>query len=166
MDQTFDPQTELSAADEHTAQLTKVEQQAAEYLDGWKRAKADYLNLRRQSEKEKLEMVQFAQAAAVLQFLPIYTHMKLSLKHIPEDQENQEWVKGVRHIQKQFEDVLKGMGLEPIPTIGQLFDPNKHFAVHKVKHEGAAPGIILEELKPGWMMDDKIIEPAQVTVAE
>ena len=160
------PQAELSAADQHFSELAKLEKQSQEYLDGWKRAKADYLNLKKQTDKEKQEIAQFAGATTILQFLPIYTNFNLALKHIPAEQQSQEWVQGVMHIQKQFTDILKAIGLEPIPTVGEQFSPSLHYAVNTVKQDGMASGTILSELKAGWKMGDKVIEPAQVTVAE
>lgn len=146
--------------------LALLEQQAKDHLAGWQRAKADYLNLKRQTEKEKQEIAQFAQAAAVLQFLPIYDNLKRAQQHIPADQLSQEWVKGVVHIQKQFEDTLKSMGITPIATVGQPFDPNQHHAVQKAKRDGDQPGTVVQEVKSGFMIGEKVLEPAQVVVAE
>lgn len=139
---------------------------ADEHLAGWQRAKADYLNLKKQTEKEKEELVQFAQAGAVLQFLPIYDNLKRAEQHIPEAERGQDWVKGIIHIQKQFEDSLKTMGITPIKTVGETFDPNRHHAVHKVKKDGLLTDTIIEETKSGFMIGDRVLEPAQVIVAE
>lgn len=160
-DQTSAP---TAAVDDN--EIGKLQKMVDEHLEGWKRAKADYLNLKRQSEKEKEEIAQFAQAAAVMQFLPIYDNLKRAESHIPADQHNLDWVKGIKHIQKQFEDTMKQMGIEPIATVGQPFDPNLHHAVSKVKQEDAAPGIIIEELKSGFKVKDRVLEPANVIVAE
>lgn len=149
-----------------TERLARLEQQANEHLAGWQRAKADYLNLKRQSEQEKQAIAQFAQAGAVVQFLPVYDNLKRAEQHIPDDQRSLDWVKGIIHIQKQFEDVLKQMNIIPIAALGQPFDPAKHHAVRKVKRDGVHSGTIVEEIKSGFMVDDKVLEPAQVTVAE
>lgn len=154
--------TNSSQADE----ISQLQKLADEHLDGWKRAKADYLNLKKQTEKDKEDLASFARAAAVLQFLPIYDNMKRAASHIPDDQKSLDWVKGIEHIQKQFEDTLKSMGIAPITSIGQPFDPNLHHAVHKVKQDGAASGTIIEETKSGFMLGDRVLEPAQVIVAE
>lgn len=146
--------------------VDQLERQVQEHLDGWKRAKADYLNLKKQTDKEKAEIAQFAQATAVMEFLPVYDNLKRAEQHIPEDRKSEEWVKGIIHIQKQFEDVMKSLGLEPIPTVGQPFDPNRHHAVSKKPQEGVAPGIIIEELKSGFLWNDRVLAPAQVIVAE
>ncbi len=111
-------------------------------------------------------IAQLAQAGAVVQFLPVYNNLKRAEQHIPDDQRSLEWVKGIVHIQKQFEDVLKQMDIAPIAALGQPFDPIKHHAVRKVKQDGVQSGTIVEEIKSGFMVGDKVLEPAQVTVAE
>ncbi len=143
-----------------------LEKQLQEHIDGWKRAKADYLNLKKQSEKERAEITTYAQAAVVLEFLPIYDNMKRALKHIPAEQGELEWVKGLAHIQRQFEEALKAMNITAILTAGQPFDPAKHHAVSKVKQEGVKTDTIIEEVKTGFMIGDRVLEPAQVVVAE
>lgn len=151
---------------EHDVIVAKLEQQVQEHLEGWKRAKADYLNLKKQMEKEKEDIIKFSQAAVVMEILPIYDNLKRAESHIPEEQKTREWVKGVMHIQKQFEDTLKTMGIEPIKTVGESFDAHKHHAVSKVKKEDVASDTILEEVKSGFMLGDKVLTPAQVVVAE
>lgn len=143
-----------------------LEQQLAEHTDGWKRAKADYLNLKKQSEKEKADIVQFSQGAVVLEFLPIYDNLKRAIKHIPADQMEIEWVKGVTHILRQFEEALKAMNITPIKTEGEPFDHLKHHAISKVKKDGMKSDTVIEEVKSGFMAGDKVLEPAQVVVAE
>lgn len=155
-----------SQLNEHQEELAKLKAIADQHLDGWKRAKADYLNLKKQTEKEKEELVQFAQAGAVLQFLPVYDNLKRAASHIPNDQQSVDWVKGILHIIKQFDDTLKTMGITPIKTVGETFDPNRHHAVHKVKQEGVKSDVIVEETKSGFLIGDKVLEPAQVVVAE
>lgn len=146
--------------------VDQLERQVQEHVDGWKRAKADYLNLKKQSEKEKADVMQYAQASVVLEFIPIYDNLKRAMKHIPADQREVEWVKGLAHIQRQFEEALKAMNITPILTEGQPFDPVKHHAVSKIKKEGVATDTVLEEVKTGFMAGDRVLEPAQVVVAE
>lgn len=147
-------------------QITKLQQQLDEHTDGWKRAKADYLNLKKQTDKEKMDIVQFAQGAVVLEFLPIYDNLKRAIKHIPTDQLEVEWVKGVTHILRQFDEALKAMNISPIKSEGERFDHAKHHAISKVKKEGIAADTIIEEVKSGFMAGDRVLEPAQVIVAE
>lgn len=152
--------------DDDANKVAVLEKQLQEHIDGWKRAKADYLNLKKQSEKEKAEITQYAQAAIVINFLPIYDNLKRAIRHIPADQQELEWVKGLVHIQRQFEEELKAMNITPIATEGQSFDHAKHHAVSKIKKEGIKSDTVIEEVKTGFMVGDRVLEPAQVVVAE
>lgn len=146
--------------------VQKLETQLQEHIDGWKRAKADYLNLKKQGEKERGEIIQYAQGAVVLEFLPIYDNLKRAIKHIPSDQLEVEWVKGITHILRQFEEALKAMNITPIPTEGQPFDHAKHHAISRIKKDGVKADTVIEEVKSGFMAGEKVLEPAQVVVAE
>lgn len=146
--------------------IQNLQQKAQEHFASWQRAVADYQNLKKQTDKEKQELFQYAQGAAVLEFLPIYDNLKRAIKHIPADQREQEWVKGIAYIQRQFEEALKAMNITPILTEGQPFDHAKHHAISKVKKDGLATDTIIEEVKSGFMAGDKVLEPAQVVVAE
>jgi molecular chaperone GrpE len=146
--------------------IKSLERLNAEHLDGWKRAKADYLNLKKQTDKEKQEIAQFAVAQTILHFLPMYDNLNLAIKHIPEDEQRKDWVKGIIHIRKQYTDALDTMGLKIIPTVGEQFDPAKHHAISKTKREGMNPGTIVEEVKAGFMAENRVLAPASVIVAE
>lgn len=146
--------------------IANLQLKAQEHLAGWQRATADYQNLKKQSDKEKQEIASFVTAQTVLEFLPIYDNLKRAVKHVPADQQDLDWVKGIAHIVKFFEETLRAFGMTVIPTIGQTFDPVQHHAISKLKKDGVAADTILEEVKTGFMMYDKVIEPAQVVVAE
>lgn len=159
--------------DKHTGDTEKLqtELEAAhkkmeEYMNGWKRAKADYINLKKDSEKKQMEMMQFANASLILQILPIYDNFKLAWKHIPDDQKKSDWMIGLEQIKKQMTDFLKQLGIDEIKTEGEKFDPEKHEAVGKEKKDGVEADTIIEEVKPGYMMHDKVLDPAKVKVAE
>ncbi len=149
------------------SELEIVKQRMEEYLNGWKRAKADYINLKKESEKREQEMAQFANAALILELLPVYDNFKLAWQHIPaEHQQNDEWLKGVEQIKKQFAEVLKNLGIEEIKTVGEKFNPEFHEALGKEKKDGVVSGTITAELKSGYKLFEKVLEPAKVKVAE
>ncbi|MFA5069991.1 MAG: nucleotide exchange factor GrpE [Patescibacteria group bacterium] len=139
---------------------------AEEHLNGWKRAKADYLNLKKDAQKEKEDLIKFSNAALVIEILPIYDHLKLAFYHLPKELENSNWVKGISGIKKQTQDFLESLGIKEIKTIGEKFDPNFHEAVVHEKKEGFKTDIIFEEIKPGYMMEGKVLYPAKVKVAK
>jgi len=147
-------------------ELEIARQKSEEHLDGWKRAKADYLNLKKETEKYQLEMMQFANAALISQLLPIFDHYKLAIRHIPEDQKKVDWVVGFIHIKKQLDDFLKNLGIEEIKTVGEKFDPQNHEAVAHEKTADFETDVIFEEVKSGYLLHGKVVVPAQVKVAK
>ena len=160
------PRTTSGAAIPELTDVEKLQKLADEHLAGWQRAKADYLNLKRQSEKEKEELAKFANAALIIELLPIYDNLKRALSHVPDADKDTDWVKGIFHIIQQFKQLFGSLGIEEIKTVGEPFDHELHHAISKEKREGAKPGTVIEEMKTGFTMHGKLVEPAQVRVAE
>ena len=92
---TDQPTTLEKDAEKVLTDLEKLQQLNQEYLDGWKRAKADYINFKRDAEKEKMEIVQFANAGLLLELLPILDNLKTAMKHVPENMTKESWVKAL-----------------------------------------------------------------------
>ena len=95
-------------------EFLQLRKQADEYLAGWQRAKADYINFKRESEQRAVETVQFANAAMIVNMLPLYANIKRAVTHVPADQGDVEWVKGFGHILTQFQTFLKSVGIEEV----------------------------------------------------
>lgn len=147
-------------------ELEKLAAKAEEYLNGWKRAKADYLNFKKQSEGRQAETIQYANAALIAELLPIYNNFKLALEHTPDELKANDWLKGVEHIQKQFTEFFKQLGIEEIKTVGEKFNPEMHEAVEMAEEEGFKPDIIFEQVSAGYTLHGKVVNPAKVKVAK
>jgi molecular chaperone GrpE len=147
-------------------ELKVVKEKAEECLNNWKRAQADYLNLKRRIEEEKRQVVVLANRNLVLQILPVLDNFQRAFEHIPSEYKNSDWIAGIKHLEKQLVGIVEHEGLERILTKGQEFDPRLHEAVLSEKREGAKKGIILEELEAGYKLKDKVIKAAQVKVAK
>ncbi len=147
-------------------QLSTIEKKSAEYLEGWKRAKADYSNLKRETENRQVETIQYANAALIAELMPVVNNFTLALRHIPAESQEADWVKGLFFIKKQFEDFLRQLGIEPIKTVGEQFDPTLHDAMVSEEHEGTAADIVFEEVMPGYTLHGKVLMPAKVKVAK
>ncbi|MBI4262380.1 nucleotide exchange factor GrpE [Candidatus Uhrbacteria bacterium] len=159
MDQKDDQQKELHECD-------AIAKQAEEYLNGWKRAKADLINFQRETEKRQSELLAFAHAGAAFSFLPIVETLEKAIAHIPLEIAGGEWAKGLTQISKQCSDLLKDYGIEKMETIGKLFSVEFHEAVGKLAVEGSPPGTIVEEAQAGYTMHGKVLRHAKVIVAE
>jgi len=129
-----------------------------------KRALADLENYRKQTEKRQQDLLHFANSGLLLDLLEIYDNFVLSLKF--EDKNDSNFAQGVKHIVKQMEDMLKRAGVKKIETVGKEFDPTLHEAVEEKEEKGKKAGIIFEEIKGGYILNDKLLRPAMVKVAK
>lgn len=152
--------------DELRKELELCRKKSEEYLNGWKRAKADYINFKKETEKKNLELVQFATAGLILELLPIIDDIKQAVNHISQENKDKDWVIGFLNIKKKFDNLLKSIEITEIKTVGEKFDPMLHEAVAKEKSEGREAGIIIKEVSGGYKMQDKVIRPAKVIVSE
>lgn len=148
------------------SEIQSLQEKCKEYLDGWKRAKADYINREREIERDKSIWMEFITLDFILKILPIAESLEMAMKH---KDKNEEFLKGVEQIKKQFDDLLKGLGIGKIKTIGEKFNPEFHEAVGRQqttdnKQQTTTGEIIVEEVSAGYMMNGKAIKPAKVIV--
>jgi molecular chaperone GrpE len=126
------------------------------------RARAEFENARRRFEQQRLDYQQYAAMDLVRDILPILDDFERALKV---DTADRDYAKGVELIYQRMADTLKKLGLEPIETAGQKFDPNLHQAVERVETEDAEDQAILGEFQRGYNFKGKLLRPAMVKVA-
>lgn len=124
------------------------------------RALADYQNLLKQTGKEKIEFVKFALENFLHELLPVYDHLKLSIKNLSDEEKKNSWVEGVSYVLKQFKSTLEDQGLEEIKTVGEKFN---HDEMEAIDGEGE---IVKTEIMPGYKLRGKLIRPAKVIVSK
>jgi len=151
--------------EETKEELAKIQQQAQDYLNGWKRARADYLNREKQIVKEKERWIKFANQELILQLLPVMESLEQALQQIPAALQEDQWIKGIRQIKSQLKNFFQAQGVEKIATKGEKFDPYLHEIVDKrPKQSDQAKTLIIEEAQPGYKMRGEVIKPAKVIV--
>lgn len=141
---------------------------AADYKAGWQRALADYQNLQKEMSARRQEWACLSEQQILEEFLPVYEHLKMSLTHYHsrEGGTADAWVEGVKHVLRQFADILKSHGVEEIKTVGEKFDPAVHEAAGEEVAEGAEPGTVIKEIVPGYKMGERVIRAAKVIVVK
>lgn len=144
------------ADDEH-------EQRFAELTQALQRERADAMNLRRRYEEEIANLHSHLKANVLRELLPVIDNFERALKHVPQELENNDYVKGVQRVVKQFEKTLEQMGVERIKTVGEPFDPQYHEAVSMEEGDGAHE-IVSEELQAGYKLGPDVIRHAMVRV--
>jgi molecular chaperone GrpE len=145
--------------------ITEVNNEDKEkFEDKYKRALADYQNLLKQTAKEKHEFAKYANEELIHSILPVYDNLKMALEH--SNEENQDaWLAGVKHVVRQFKDVLENNGVQEIETVNKKFDHNIMEAVdNEETDDDAQDGLVAKELKTGYKLNGKVIVPARVVV--
>ena len=145
-----------------TAERDRLAAEKAELHDRLLRSLAEFDNARRRQEKERSEFLQFAAIDLVRQILPVLDDFERALRVETADRE---YAKGIELIYQRLFDTMKKMGLEPIDTAGQKFDPNVHQAVERVPTEEAEDQAVLGEYQRGYNFRGKLLRPAMVKVA-
>ena len=145
-----------------TAERDSLAAEKAEAEDRLLRLRAEFDNHRRRVERERSDFLQYAAADLVQQVLPVLDDFERALKHETADRD---YAKGVELIFQRFSETLKKMGLEPLETAGQKFDPNLHQAVQRVETDEAEDQMILDEFQKGYNFRGKLLRPAMVKVA-
>ena len=127
------------------------------------RERADAINLRRRHEEELVSLRSRLKSDVISELLPVIDNFERALKHVPEDLVDNDYIKGVNGVAKQFEKTLADMGVERILTTGEEFDPNLHEAVSMEEGEGTKE-VVAEELQAGYKVGETVIRPATVRV--
>jgi molecular chaperone GrpE len=151
-----------------------LETKNAEYLSGWKRALADYENLKKMSAQNREDDKRRVRMNMAEDLLPVVDNFGYVTKHVPSlegvsdefKKKFDTWFTGIQHIDRQFTEALKGLGVEAIESVGKQFDPKLHEAGGSKKDESKPDGEVLEELIKGWKIGDMAIRPAKVIVNE
>jgi molecular chaperone GrpE len=127
------------------------------------RERADATNVRKRAEEDRIKMAGFYKAHVIKELLPVIDNFERALKAVPKDLEQNDYIKGVQGIVKQFEQTLAKIGVERIKTVGQHFDPNLHEAITMEEGDGEHE-IVSEELQSGYTLGDEVIRHAMVRV--
>ena len=137
-----------------------------EYLDGWQRAKADFLNLKKRSAEEKAGVGSRASEGFILDLLPTLDSFEMAFKN-KESWESapEQWRKGIEYIHTQLTNILDTYGVETIDPVGKEFDHNEHHSVDSVDVEDEdQDGIVVEVALKGYKTEESVIRPANVKV--
>ncbi len=137
-----------------------------EYLAGWQRARADFINYKREETERLKKFFEIEKTEIILKILPILDNFQKAKKELSRSKENLNYLEGLSQIEKQFQKFLKEQGIEEIKTKEEKFDPNFHQAIEEVKTKGKKTGEILEIIQKGYKLKGRVIRPAKVRVAK
>jgi molecular chaperone GrpE len=153
------PTKKQNVSDEHEHLTTQV----AQLTEALQRERADAMNLRRRHEEEMANVRTRLKTTIVRDLLPIVDNFERALKHVPEDLKDNDFIKGVQGVVKQFEKTFADLGVERIKTVGEAFDPHYHEAISMEEGDGDEE-IVSEELQAGYRIGDDVVRHAMVRV--
>jgi molecular chaperone GrpE len=143
------------------AENDELKKERDQLKDRLARLQAEFENARKRAEKEKADFRDFALGSVVEQFLPVLDNFELALKSTGSLDQLRA---GVELIVKQMEEVLRGLQVQPVATVGEEFDPRHHEAMGSVEREDLPDQHVAEEIRRGYRLREKLLRPALVRV--
>ena len=139
--------------------------EAEQYKGLAQRVQADFVNYKRRVEGERQGQADAVRAETILAFLPIVDDLERALAHVPADVVEESWVEGFRLIERKLAAIMERLGLQRVGAEGEPFDPNLHEAVAYDEHPTHPEGHIAAVMRPGYQLGERVVRPAQVSVA-
>lgn len=155
----------IPVTDTEAGAVEAVTLQRDEFKAALQRERADFVNYKKRTERERAEMRSSIIGDTVGKFLPILDDFERALSVVPESADDDGWVKGFSMIRKKFNDLLTQMGIEVIDPLGEPFDPNLHEAIGSEDSDTYDSDTVMMVLQKGYVMDDRVIRVAMVKVA-
>ena len=167
---------EVEALDQATADQTALEDlqteleealaKSEQYLDGWQRARAEFANYKKRVEREQAQIYQTTTGSIIKHYLDIIDDLDLALKNRPQDGDGATWASGIELIYRKLFTILENEGVTPMETEGEFFDPNLHEAITSEPNDDYESGQIIEVVKQGYLLGERVLRPAVVRVAQ
>jgi len=163
------PEAEPESASTSTADqeaLRKKAQERDEFLNLLQRERADFINYRRQVDRDREAQARAGLQEFVRSMLPVLDNLRLALQAGKPARRPEDVLTGVDLVLRQMVQTLKGMGVTEIELPdGTRFDPTVHEAVSREERADVEEGTVLDVVRSGWRIGDRVVRPAQVRVA-
>ena len=151
--------------EELAAQLEAARAEAVEHKDRWMRGVAEFANYRKRTEREWADVRAYAGSEMIMNILPVLDDLERAFKAVPPELNGEAWVEGFRLIERKFAGILEQAGVTPIDAVGKPFDPTVHESV-AAEPSDQPHGTVLEEYRRGYRLNDRILRPAIVKIAQ
>jgi len=158
--------------EKNSLQLEKLEQaldeekkRSEEYLTQLKYLQADFENLKKRSDKQIEEAKKYCNERLIIELLDIADELELAIQSGRSSDSTEVMIQGVEMTLKKLEKLLRNEGVSPIVCVGKPFDPSKHNAVAKIEREDVEDCTVIEEVRKGYVMREKVIRPSIVKIS-
>ena len=162
-----DEESEVEESEDELAKLNKSleekDEEIIELKSHIQRLQADFDNFRKQNDKQKQDLIRYANEGLIVKFLDVYEDMERALENSTNEEEIRE---GLELIYSKMKNTLEKEGVEEIPAVGEKFDPFKHEALLTVDSPDHENNEIVDELMKGYTLKDKVIKYSKVRVCK
>jgi len=148
------------------ARIEVLEKEVSDHKDAYLRATADYKNLKRRYDTERIELIGRASAAVLLKLLPVVDDLNRAVSSVTAEVAGSLWYGGFKLIPNKLQQLLDSEGITAIATVDSAFDPNMHEAIAYEPSDEAHDGLVVAELQRGYLLRDKVLRPAMVKVGK
>lgn len=145
--------------------LAEAQAKAAEYLDGWQRARAEFANYRKRADKEREDAHQNAVVETLRKLLPVLDDFDRALSKVPTERVEDELIKGFSLIHRKLVGLIENAGLKVVNPQGEPFNPAYHEAIGHDDTSDVSSGHVSQVLQKGYLYGERVIRPALVRVA-
>lgn len=146
--------------------LTRCMSEQQEYLQGWQRSKADFINYKNEDGRRLEDTARFVIRSFISDILPVLDSFELALQQMSSEQHKESDTKGILLIRSQLLDALKKRGVEVIAVErGDPFNPELHEALGETESD-VPEGTIAEEFQKGYMLQGKVVRPARIRLSK
>lgn len=145
--------------------LENEKKRAEEYVTRLKYVQADFENLKKRTDRQLAEVKEYCTEPLIVELLEIVDELEMAVKAGRNSRSAENVTQGVEMTLKKLKKILENQEVCPIDCAGKPFDPSKENAVAKIEKEGVEECTVIEELRKGYMMKEKVIRPSVVKVA-
>jgi len=149
--------------------VENLQQELANYKEKYLRLYAEFENYKKVANKEKEEIINYANEKLIGELLPVIDNFELAIKHGNQETDSK-WFEGIKtgldNALKEFLRILEKFGLKQIETVGKPFNPEFHHAVSTLETNDMEENMIAEELRKGYLYKDKVLRASLVTVSK
>lgn len=146
--------------------IEKVQEASDKNLDLYIRSQAEIDNLKKRYQKERQDLVKFANESLIKQLLPVVDNLEKAITHSQDEDSIEAIREGIDLTLKGLTDILQKAGVKTVEAVGEQFDPNFHEAVSEMADDGVEPGSVIKDLQKGYILNQRLIRPSMVIVSK
>lgn len=145
-------------------QIKTLETEKAELFEKLQRVSADYQNFQKRAPRQIADSIAYEKETLIKSLLPAMDNFEHTIQNAHKTEDIQVVVKGIQIVYDQLLGILRSYGIEPIPAVGEKFDPSMHQAMMKQHKDDVENNVVLEEFQKGYKINDRVLRPSKVIV--